>query len=263
MKIIAVIVTYNPIEEDLFRNIEFILPQVDKLVIFDNASSNSKSLRLLNKHSNIEIIFSSENIGLGAAYNKIIESNYKDFDYLITLDQDTQVPMNLVNNLLCLFSKNDIGIVGPSFEKRGQKYIPFEEVDVLIQSACVFKMKLFDKVGLFNAEYFIDSIDFEFCLRAKLMGYKILRSNYDYINHNLGVRKTFLFINYTSHNSIRNFYISRNHVDLSFRFFRHFPFFIIKKNIFFIMHIIKIILFERDLVLLRSIIKGFRNYKII
>jgi rhamnosyltransferase len=257
MSILGILVTYNPNINDLIRNINLILPQVNKLIIFDNDSLNKYDLLLLKKDDEFEIIFSNDNIGLGAAYNKIILRNLLNYDYLITFDQDTQVPNNLVSNLLLLFKLQNVGIVGPSFVNKLESKVPFKDVDVLIQSASIFKMNLFSEIGLFNSAYFIDSVDFEFCLRAKLNGYRVLRSNQDFINHNLGVTKKFLNLDISTHNSVRNFYISRNHFDLTIRFCRKFPIFIIKKNIFFIIHIFKVALFQRDLKSLIKIFQGF------
>jgi rhamnosyltransferase len=118
-------------------------------------------------------------------------------------------------------------------------------------------MSLFNEIGGFNEKYFIDSVDFEFCLRVKKKGYRVLMSNTDYIKHELGVRKNMSFFSIITHSSIRNFYIARNHVDLSLRYFRYFPIFIVKKNIFFVLHFFKLLLFERNVKSIGYFISGF------
>jgi rhamnosyltransferase len=255
--IIGVIVTYNPLINDLEDNVTSILPQVDKLVIFDNASYNNHELLKFKAYSSVELILSSVNVGLGEAYNSVIRANKNVFEYLITFDQDTKIPSNLIENLLPLFKVTNVGIVGPNFELRRKSRQEFEKVDVLIQSATIFKMKLFDDVGFFNADYFIDSIDFEFCLRARISGYCILRANNVFISHQLGDSKSFFGIKYNSHNEVRNYFIARNHVNLTINYIKYFPGFIFKKNIFFIVHFLKLVLLERKFKKIKLFLIGF------
>ena len=254
--IIGIIVTYNPFISELINNVNSIFPQVNKLVIFDNASDNQNSLLFFNDLPNVDLFLSETNVGLGEAYNTIIGLYQNDFDYLVTFDQDTYIPELLIKNLLYLFEIPKVGIVGPSFENRKNFKDSFQDVDFLIQSGSIFKMNLFKNVGLFNSDYFIDSIDFEYCLRVKLRGLRVLRSNVYFITHSLGSIKTFLFIRFISHNAMRNYYISKNHINLSIRFFKVFPFFIIRKNIFFILHLIKLLILERDFVKIKKSMQG-------
>jgi rhamnosyltransferase len=255
--IIGVIVTYNPIISELKENVNSIFTQVDKLVIFDNSSDNQIQLSPFSDIPKISLFLSKTNVGLGEAYNTIIRLYKNDFDYLVTFDQDTKIPDFLIKNLLTFFEIQNVGIVGPSFEKAKNINDSFQDVDFLIQSSSIFKMNLFSEIGLFNAEYFIDSIDFEFCLRAKLCGFRVLRSNLNFITHSLGSKKKFLCISFISHNAIRNFYISRNHVHLTIKYFKIFPYFIIKKNIYFLLHVMKLFFLERDFIKIKYFFKGF------
>lgn len=255
--ILGVIVTYNPNLLDLVENVDSIKLQVDKLVLFDNASINHDELRNVLSKESIEILKSDINVGLGAAYNKVVDLYSGNYDFLITFDQDTKIPQNLVANLMKLYCNSDVGVVGPNFEMKKFGFSSYRDVHVLIQSACIFRMSLFNEIGGFNEKYFIDSVDFEFCLRVKKKGYRVLMSNKDYIKHELGVKKNISFFSIITHSHTRNFYIARNHVDLTLRYFRYFPFFIIKKNIFFVLHFFKLLVFERNVKSINYFINGF------
>jgi rhamnosyltransferase len=63
---------------------------------------------------------------------------------------------------------------------------------------------------------FIDYIDYEWCLRAKSIGYKIYKSNNLFINHNLGDAfvNVFGFKKPIHNNQIRLYYIIRNNLIL-------------------------------------------------
>lgn len=258
--VLGIIVTYNPNIVDLKKNILAINPQLDKLVVFDNASEKIQEINELCNILNVEFIKSNKNIGLGAAYNFVINSN-NNFDYLVTFDQDTFLEVNTIKQLLNLFTVNlSVGIVGPSFfKKRINSKNDYVEVDYLIQSCSIFSKIVINRVGLFNENLFIDSVDFEYCLRALKLKFKIIKSTNIFIEHNLGIRKKKFGINFIQHNALRNYYISRNHKFLTIKYIRHFPNFILRKNFFFMIHILKLIFLDQDLKKIKSLIKGLRD----
>ena len=258
---LGVIVTYNPNIIDLKKNLIAIQSQLDKLVLYDNASENISEINTLCTEINIICIKSDRNIGLGAAYNFVINMYRSDFDYLITFDQDTFLKSDTIEKLLELFKVDvNVGIVGPSFSKREKFYKrEYSQVDYLIQSCCIFSKEVIAKVGFFNEKLFIDSVDFEYCLRALISKFKIFKSNTVFIDHNLGVLKKRFGLSYIQHNVLRNYYISRNHKYLTIKYLKVFPYFIIRKNLFFIIHIFKLLFLDQDLKKIQSIVKGLRD----
>jgi rhamnosyltransferase len=256
--VLGVVVTYNPNISELEKNILAIKNQIDKVVIFDNKSVNQDEIVILCKKIAVEIIVNNENIGLGAAYNFVFKRDFSDFDYFTTFDQDTFIKENTINNLISLFAVAEkVGIVGPSFVKKHlQIYSDYSFVDSLIQSCSVFSKDVLSNAGYFNEKLFIDSVDFEYCLRAQLLGFKIIRSNRLYIVHDLGSPKNKYGMSYIEHSALRNYYIARNHRYLSSKFITKFPHFIIKKNFFFGVHCLKLIFLDQDLTKVKHIIKG-------
>lgn len=265
-KILGIIVTYNPDLSDLERNLSSIVKQVDKLFLFDNNSSNKDQIKALIENTNVEAVFSPENVGLGRAYNAALENNYKNYKYFVTFDQDTYIPQTAISKLIRVLDDNpDIGAIGPEFsreEMEGNKDGRILYVEALIQSCTVFRSSLYEKIGGFNENYFIDSIDFEYCLRILANGLKVAKYTGIVIKHDLGEMKKSLGISYFSHNHIRNYYIARNHVDLSKKYFKKFPSFILKKNAFFLLHFFKIVILERDPNKINYFVKGLRNKKL-
>ncbi|MES2517799.1 MAG: glycosyltransferase [Bacteroidota bacterium] len=258
--VLGIIVTYNPSIVDIEKNILAIKPQLDRLIVFDNASENVQELNKLCNKLNVEFIKSNRNVGLGAAYNFVI-SNNNNFDYLATFDQDTFLEVNTIKQLLSLFTINlSVGIVGPSFfKKRIMSKNEYIEVDYLIQSCSIFSKIVIDKVGLFNENLFIDSVDFEYCLRTLKLKFKIIKSTTILIEHNLGIQNKKFGINFIQHNALRNYYIARNHKFLTIKYIKHFPYFILRKNFFFIIHIFKLIFLDQDLKKIKSLVKGLKD----
>ena len=153
---------------------------------------------------------------------------------------------------------DDIGIVGPSyFNPKFKKKEDFTVVDSLIQSCSIFPKIVFEKVGYFNENLFIDSVDFEYCLRVLLSKYKIIRSNRVFVSHELGVTKMRYGFSYVEHSALRNYYIARNHKYLTIKYFKKFPYFILKKNVFFFLHFFKLIILDQDFNKIKSLLKGF------
>lgn len=259
--ILGVIVTYNPNLKDLEKNIIAIKDQLNKLVVFDNNSIDQNFLIDLCAKLGIEIIPNQDNIGLGAAYNLVFKKYFSDFDYFITFDQDTFLEQDVISRLLPLFAVSEkTGIVGPSFTKPNFKtHNDYSFVDSLIQSCSIFSKKVLETVGYFNEKLFIDSVDFEYCLRVQLEGNKIIRSNSVFIAHDLGVTKRRYGFLYIEHSALRNYYMARNHKYLTIKYLKKFPYFILKKNFFFFLHFLKLIFLDQDFNKLKSLSKGLKE----
>jgi rhamnosyltransferase len=259
--ILGVIVTYNPNFKDLERNIIAIKGQLNKLIVFDNNSTNQDFLMDLSVKWNIEILLHPDNIGLGAAYNLVFKKYFSDFDYFVTFDQDTFLDQDVIPRLLSLFDVSEkAGIVGPSFIKSNFKTNNgYSFVDSLIQSCSIFPKEVLETVGYFDEKLFIDSVDFEYCLRVQLGGYKIIRSNSVFIAHDLGVAKKRYGLSYIEHSALRNYYMARNHKYLTRRYFKNFPYFILKKNFFFFLHCLKLIFLDQDFNKVKSVSKGLKE----
>lgn len=262
-KVVAIMVTYNPDILMLEENIQSILPQVDALFLFDNGSENVEEIIEVQKRNNLMAIFNPENVGLGRAYNEILTKNLHLFEYFVTFDQDTSILPGSISTLTEILKNNhNIGVVGPVFSRESSSVSNKGNIifkDSIIQSCAVFRSKAAETTGGFNEKYFIDSVDFEYCLRMIKKGFKVALFDGVKIKHDLGVERKSFGIKYYSHNKIRNYYIARNHVEITKNYLSDFPAFVIKKNIFFILHISKVLFLERDKEKLRYLWKGIKN----
>ncbi|WP_270089163.1 glycosyltransferase [Sphingobacterium sp. SYP-B4668] len=262
-EIFGILVTYNSDIQKLERNIESILDQVDKVVIFDNGSGNREDIAKSDIIGRCEVYYSDKNIGLGGAYNYWLNKYCQNYSYFVTFDQDTWIPSNTLVLLQSILDSNrNIGIVGPSFSRSNSSTTEDGKVldtYTIIQSCCLFRTELLQKVGGFNEDYFIDSVDFEYCLRVGKAGYRVVKYDGVTIEHSLGSAKRKFGINYYSHNCLRNYYIARNHRHISSTYFMDFPYFILKKNFFFVLHILKVLFLEMDMKKIKCLFKGLMN----
>jgi len=255
---LGVVVTFNPNIDQLDKNLLQIVSQIGKLVVYDNCSFNVEEISQVCVKHGIELYKSDNNNGLGAAYNYILQINATHYKYFVTFDQDSFITENCVSSLLIpFFELQNVAITGPVYLKsKFNSEIKYTEVSYLIQSCSVFRIDLFSEVGFFNENLFIDSVDFDFCLRTVLSGYKIVRCNNVFIYHSIGNCIKKFGIKISVHNAKRNYYIARNHRFLTSKYFFDFPLFIIKKNIVFIIHIFKVVFLENDLEKIRALYKG-------
>ena len=256
--ILAIVVSYNPNILEFKKNIEIIKKEFNDLIIFDNNSINISDIEEICKDKNYILIKNEFNYGLPYAYNYVIKNNFSKYDYFATFDQDTYIPSNYLINLLTLFkSQPKVGVVGPSFANSiRHKISNYYKVDMLLQSGSIISKNVFNKVGFFYEPLFIDSVEFDFFLRTRYNGFTLVKSNKVFIKHTIGDLKSSFGINYISHSPIRNYYYARNHIYLTRVYFSRFPKFIIKKNIFFIFHIFKLIFLDRDLNKIKNLFSG-------
>ena len=111
-------------------------------------------------------------------------------------------------------------------------------------------LSAYKKVGPFNEDLFIDYVDFEYCLRLRKKGFKVLQLGVAKIYHQLGQleKRNFIFktIYVTHHSSIRYYYRTRNRLFVTKKFILSFPLFVLKDFFIFINELVKIVLFEKN-----------------
>lgn len=220
---IAGIVTFNPDINRLKQNIESIIYQVKAVVIVDNNSSNIQDIESLN-YSNLIIIRNDSNKGIAFALNQMLEwADKKKYGWVITLDQDSVCPADYISTAQ-RYMKNQIGQIVPIlFESNSKTYQylgdkpngkTVQYVSKSITSASITSVEVWKEIGGFDNDLFIDYVDYDYAIRLRLAGYKILRLNNVFLDHQIGnsvIRKIgFISVRVANHSSFRKYYICRN-----------------------------------------------------
>lgn len=199
--VLAVAVTYRPDEAAIAHVLERAAAQVGALVVLDNASPEvdgahwSTRVRL---PDGVELERSPENRGLGAAYNRAAAiARARSARFVLLLDQDSQLDEGCVDALLrhadARAVRGPVGAVGPTFvDARDGERAPFVrfgfplnrkldappggdvDVDFLISSGSLIPLAAFAAAGPFDEGLFIDSVDMEWCFRAKRAGLQLV-----------------------------------------------------------------------------------------
>ena len=220
--VLAGITLYNPELDRLEENLSAIINQVDRLICIDNGSKNIREIEtfLKKKYPEVCIRKNAENIGIAAALNQIFSyGKEKGFAWVLTLDQDSVCPANLMETYRKYWHMDDVGVLSPriidrNFQKRIESDVAYEEIDKCITSASLTSVETWEKVGGFWEYLFIDYVDHDFCAKCVETGIKILQINEVSLLHELGkgVRRRLLGRELTvlNHSPMRKYYIVRN-----------------------------------------------------
>lgn len=208
------------------------------IIIVDNASDAATRTRLreLAHEKAIEVIFNEDNLGMAAALNQgIAAARRAGCRYVATFDQDSQPAPHLLPALRQMHAQamalhGERVVVGAGWLYAGRDngplpdWIPeqtllLDRVPALISSSMYFSLAAADELGPMNERYFIDYVDYEFCLRAKHKGYMLLQSRLPLIVQPFGQpceyawrgRRIFL----TSYAPLRHYYRVRNLIALA------------------------------------------------
>jgi GT2 family glycosyltransferase len=266
-RVCAVVVTYFP-PHSVVKNVKLLAEQADEVVVVDNgtAGASAEYLKQLQDIPKVTLIRNGQNLGIAAALN--IGARYAiehGYPWLATFDQDSRVPPDYLRNI---FAGRDsiqldahLAILSPIFYdesinqiwslgKGGVSKGSYIEIDAAISSGSVMSTQLFAEAGFFDESLFIDYVDFDFCLRCRQKGYKIIQLNSVVLNHNLGRNTSHkilgIGISTTNHSSIRRYYITRNRLVVYGRYSNLFPHWVLMNIVGFFKESVKVLAFEEQ-----------------
>ena len=280
----AVIITYN-VENDFKNRINKLKGKVNEIIVVDNGSKAETISMLKELEKEITIIYLEKNKGIAYALNTGIKySIEKGYDWILTLDHDSIVTDNMINNMLKCYEgfegelKEKVAMLVPVHveekEHENNHVINNEEVssksytEVLteITSGALTKASIYKSVGLYDEKLFIDLVDHDYCLSLNKKGFKVIQVNSAILIHNLGesVKKSILGLKMipTNHSPLRRYYMSRNRHYIWEKYKEDFPGWVLTDKRRFITENLKIVLFEDNKIeKFKYIREGIRDYK--
>lgn len=234
MKIAASVILYNP-DKNTISNIKTYNKYFSKIFVFDNSTKTSDVQNEIANIENVALFQNFENEGISIRLNQACEKAITEgFEWIITMDQDSFFEKETLEKYLKAFydfeNKETVSQFGCNYEQNNPKALinenDFIEVDIMITSGSLLNLKLFNTIGKFDTAYFIDQVDHDYCIRAKLMNYKTIMFPNITLSHVIGkVEKVASFAtlyllkkNRTVHGALRCYYIKRNILYLSNKF---------------------------------------------
>ena len=191
-KVIASFVSFNPNISKLKKAIDSVYSQVDQIIIVDNGSENIlEILNAFGEYQNVSIIKNFQNIGIAAALNQAVDFSAKKCDWLLTMDQDSEAPIDIIEQYERVIQKEEkIGILTLQIKKNidsiVEKKNTLTEVQRCITSGSLMNLSAMEDIGEFDESMFIDWVDHDICKRMKLAGYRIIRVDSLILKHELG-----------------------------------------------------------------------------
>lgn len=243
LRVVAVIVTFNPQLPTLLRLLDALTGQVGGGVIIDNGSSPQTQRRLAFESGKrgLSLLPLAKNLGIAAAHNRgIAWAAARGLEFILLLDQDSIPVSGMVAELVGAHdgltgSGVRIAAVGPSYQTPAGGISPvfvrfglikfrrvrmpvgykgWVAVDFLISSGCLIALKTLREVGGMEEELFIDHVDTEWFLRARQKGFRAFGVTGAVMEHTLGERCTRFWLGrwrqLPTHQPLRYYYIFRN-----------------------------------------------------
>lgn len=222
----AIIVTYNP-DQNIKYRLDNINQQFPNLVIVDNASlkASIKALQEFSLSHSAALILNECNMGIAHALNQGMDYAKKSgFEWVLCLDQDSIIKSTLLADLRATWQKGDClpAVIGCNYINTHKKTVRLPASDdtgsyidckTIITSGTLMPLCIPEHIGKFREDYFIDSVDHEYCLRARKYGYSVRLCKAIGMSHSIGSESTRSLFGYTIahvHPPIRKYYIARN-----------------------------------------------------
>lgn len=276
----AGIVTFNPDIDKLRSTLILLKDQVECIYIADNASENFSEISemtfaLKGEGCTINLMAGETNSGVAGGLNRIMKAASEEGKkWVLTLDQDSCPDKDLVKGLSQGTKFEKIGIICPRIKdiNSGRILVNFGEdtskndkkyqtLHSCITAGSMINLEAWKAVGGYDEYLFMDYVDFDYTIRLRKSGYRILQCNQIIMEHEVGNTEVhrFLFkkVGVMNHSAMRKYYITRNRIYCSYKYYRRFGF----RNIVGIVKTIVLILcYEEDKKhKLSSVIRGVKD----
>lgn len=224
----AIIVTYNP-DAGFRGRVPGVIAQFGRTLIVDNGSGPDARdmLERLALDERVELLSNASNLGIARALNQgIARALQNGFSWCVTLDQDTVVFPDMLETLIKVNTDSGIErvLVGGNYRNvnKQRNFIDcggsmdggYRVRKTLITAGTLIPLEMAIWLGGFRDDYFIDSVDHEFCLRARANGFRILITCKPVMSQSIGSNietdsRLSRFASF-NHSPVRKYYIARN-----------------------------------------------------
>lgn len=288
----SVTTAYNS-AHDLARHVDGLLQlerQLQEIIVVDNASTDETRSLLASHYPQVTVLRMPENLGTGGALaaGLAYAALEKRHDWIWMFDQDSVPAPGALDVMLQEAQQLDgnaseVGIlaalpVDKNMETSSTPWLwrhrfvkppaelvshPILFADLVITSGSMVRREVVERIGVPRSDFFMDFVDFEYCLRARSHGYKIAVITRAKLQHEIGKTRKVRLLGHnrlwSDHSPFREYYISRN---LVYSVWWLYPSSRTKR--FVLRHLIRhaggVLLFGSDkLACLKKMVQGFRD----
>lgn len=258
----AIIVVYFP-DTAFFSRLDAWTACFQQLVLVSNGATEAFWQQFANyrAHSSatFTLISNPHNLGIAAALNQGLNlALAQQFTWVVTFDQDTQCYPFLLQEFEHIYSNASDKplLLGSNYwhAALNQPLMPENatgccfERKTIISSGMLLWTGLPAIIGYFREDYFIDSVDHEFALRARRHGYRVWISSRLLMHHHIGSARTdhrCRYLRIPEHSALRKYYIFRNCLTTVFSYARQEPVWCLRQFVRLAVELLAIIGYER------------------
>jgi rhamnosyltransferase len=197
--VVAIVVTYSSDLAHLVGSLRVLARQCT-IVVVDNFTQGAPRdrIRVVCDQTGAVWLPVGDNLGVAHALNhNIVRARERAASDILLMDDDSMPSQSLVADLLeagklspkqpVVASACSIGADGKDLSNRtAEAAITLTPCSKLTSSETLISVTVFDWVGAFDDQLFIDCVDFEWCWRALASGVPLVLCNQDTIQHRLG-----------------------------------------------------------------------------
>jgi rhamnosyltransferase len=229
MNVFCVIVSYHPKVERLAELCRILIASTAETIVVDNSEIAVSAERL--PTAACTLVALGENTGIAFAQNVGIRAAIaKGADVIVLFDQDSQPTDDFLHRLIAPLVPGRPGVVAPvcidrttgrelpSFRlgRLGRAHKVFSTgrnapypVDLVIASGCAATAATYSLVGGLDEDFFIDFVDFEWCMRCRERNVPVNVVPDAVMQHSIGERSGRFGIG-SIHSASRSYYKVRN-----------------------------------------------------
>lgn len=206
-------------------------------ILVDNTPVGNKNKQPINSDDSIIYIDLKENTGIANALNEGIKiAQLKNCKFIFTFDQDSIVNKDLLDNLISRYQeitekeKNTLIALGPHPKniKTNKSYLRrkdrirkifsknknYMQTNEIITSGLLTTSNVYDEIGLYEKDLFIDFVDHEWCWRLNKHGGKCFVSLKDNLAHLVGDYDIPFTLGMKKGSAFRIYFLFRNATNL-------------------------------------------------
>ncbi len=236
----AVVVTFHP-DAAALANLRVLVRECGHAVVVDNGSG-AAVLAEMAAVPGITLVPQGRNLGLAAALNLgVSRAAEQDCAWVVTFDQDSRPEPGMVQALWAAhLAIPRAALIGPRLNEEGgadaaeyrwlrrherwpllfrlvrcpREGLP--DVTILVTSGSMLEVATWHRLGGFDAGFFIDYIDIDYCLRVVRSGRLVAVAGTAVLQHKLGARRRRVLLGRDfrpmHHAPFRHYYMARNRV---------------------------------------------------
>lgn len=265
---IIVIIPVFRVKKTRYNHLVELASKFAYTIIIDDSGEFDENLNEMLKDKSIKYIANKKELGLSKTVNKgIIEAQKLGAEWILLLNEDNEITDNefLGPYLQYIEENSTLGVAAlcPEYNydrHRREKKNGYKDVKYSDMTGCLLSVAAINSIGLYDERFYIDGLDTEWCLRARKMGYRIIRCNEALLNHHPGETRELticghVVLKYGWHSPVRYYY------QFMAIFLVHRLYHDVSSDIFGLYKIIKsLVLFPNNKEYFRMLKKAYQDY---